>query len=105
MRFFQNKSRNKPCYEWFDFTTLMLLKAIFLLWALSILGIFLKMFSITRAFKIAIPLVCIFLIFSFISKKPSFREKAVVLFLFTMILFLIAFLIDHFAQTRYFTRI
>ncbi|MBL7867413.1 MAG: hypothetical protein JNM71_05295 [Flavobacterium lindanitolerans] len=102
---FKSNRKQKHCQEWFDFKTLIALKIIFLLWGLSILGIYLRMFEITRGFKIAIPIAFGFFILSLFSRNKHRKEKGIVLFLFALVLFAIIQAIDIFAGTRYFSKL
>jgi hypothetical protein len=105
MSLFKNNGKEKYCQEWFDFKTLMALKLIFLLWGLAILGIYLKMFEITRAFKLVIPIAFLFFIITLFSKNKRNREKGIALFIFVLILFAIIQIIDTLAGTEYFSKL
>lgn len=101
MLFFNSK--HNRCQEWFDFKVLIILKVVFLLWGLSVLGIYLKMFAITRGFKIVLPIALLLFISSLFSKNKINREKGIALFLFVFTLFIIVKIIDHFNGTNYFS--
>ena len=105
MQLFKSNGKEKNCQEWFDFKTLIALKIIFLLWALSILGIYLRMFEITRGFKIVIPIAFGLFLLSLFSRNKHIKEKGIVLFLFALVLFAIVQVIDLFAGTRYFSKL
>ena len=101
MLFFNSK--HNRCQEWFDFKVLIALNVIFLLWSLSVLGIYLKMATITRGFKFVIPIALLLFIFSLFSKKKINRKKGTALFLFVFTLFLIVKIIDMSQGTKYFS--
>jgi membrane-bound ClpP family serine protease len=103
MLFFKQHQKTNRCQEWFDFKILIILKVIFLLWSLSILGIYLRMFEITRGFKIILPIAVIIFVISYFSKNKIYREKGIALFLFVFTLFLIVKAIDISHGTKYFS--
>lgn len=105
MPFINTDHKNNRCLEWFDFSVLIILKVIFLLWGLAILGIFLKMFEITRGFKILLPLALITLIISYFVKNKLNRKKGIALSLFVFVLFLITKIMDVTQGTKYFAGI
>ncbi len=99
-----NQKQNR-CQEWFDFRVLIIIKIIFLLWGLAILGIQLKMFEITVGFKVLLPIAVLVFIFSYFAKNKINREKAVALSLFIFALFLIIKVMDIAHGTKYFSGI
>lgn len=105
MHLFRSNGKEKHCQEWFDFKTLIALKIIFLLWGLAILGIYLRMFEITRGFKLVIPVAFLLFVISLFSRNKHVKEKGIVLFLFVFILFAIVQIIDILTGTRYFSKL
>ena len=97
--------KKNRCLEWFDFSVLIIVKVIFLLWGLAILGIFLKMFEITRGFKILLPFAFVTLIISYFIKNKLNRKKAIAMSLFVFVLFLITKVMDIIQGTKYFAEI
>lgn len=102
MPFINIDHKNKRCQEWFDFRVLIILKIIFLLWGLAILGIFLKMFEITKGFKILLPIAVITFISSYFTKNKISQKKGIALSLFVFVLFLITKIMDITEGTKYF---
>lgn len=105
MQLFKSNGKERHCQEWFDFKTLMALKVIFLLWGLAILGIYLKMFEITRGFKLIIPIAVVLFITSLFSKNKHIREKGIALIIFVFVLFVIIQIFDKIAGTDYFSQL
>lgn len=103
MLFFKTNQHNVSCQEWFDFKALIIIKLIFLFWGLAILGIFLKMFEITRGFKILLPIAMIVFVSSFFPKNKVSRHRGFALSIFVFVLFLIVKVIDISNGTRYFS--
>jgi len=105
MLLFKTNKRNITFLEWFDFKFLIIVKVIFLLWGLAILGIFLRMFEITRGFKILLPIAIIVFISSFFPKNKVSRHRGFALSIFVFALFLIVKVIDISNGTKYFSGI